>query len=148
VPLHLPMYRGVNLHGFCVHHLFPLGRGGSKKRDCFRGQKNHPGGRFPPPSQNREVAEALFCGEVFRGLVASYSSELCVSSPQSSPAKCQASGIRREVRRSASEKKCRSHLAPLPYSLNRWQCVISPPGEARRGSYANKFIISFLHKLR
>jgi hypothetical protein len=54
--------------------------GGSKKKGLFSSaKKNHPGGRSPPASQNREVAEAPFCWEVFRDLVESYSSEVRVS---------------------------------------------------------------------
>jgi hypothetical protein len=95
-----------DVHGFCIPP------GGLKKRDCFRQQKNHPGGRPPPPSQNREVAEAPFCREVFRGLVGSYSSEVYMSGGGGSQAKCQASGRRWAVRRGASVKKCRSHSTP------------------------------------
>ncbi len=98
-----------------------VGEGGLKKRDCFRRQKKHPGGRSPPPSQNGEVAEAPFCGEVFRGLVESYSSELCVSGGRTAGPNAKRRGRRWAVRRAASEKKCRSHSAPARNYCSCWR---------------------------
>jgi hypothetical protein len=65
----LPMIINLSVAGVISGNRSLPPPGALKKRDCFHLRKNHPDGRSPPASQNREVAEALLSGEVFRGLV-------------------------------------------------------------------------------
>ena len=120
----LPMIIDLSVAGVISGNraLLPPPPGGAqKKKGLFSSvKKNHLGGSPPPPSQNREVAEAPFSREVSRGLVGSYSSELCVGGGGgASRQNAKRRGGRWAVRRSASEKKCRSHSAP---AFNRCSC--------------------------